>query len=495
MYDTIKKLIDDNQVMAYKALVSQSTTADLKQALAQQDSRGNTLLHIAVQAGNYKFVKLLMAQGVDPAILDTAGDSAVHQAVRLGYINIVEELLGISATAEFRAQKTAWKDKDRHSKHQILQAAEAQALQVLTQENHQHKTPLQLAAELELDGIYERLLEVTDIGYSQQQLDSTLASRQQKLSSNRKNLLFAALIETFCPSASIAELSESFAYTGLTAGASAAVLFGVNVIFGIFALLSLGVLTYSNYKKLQAEQLQFADLESSKLEKFMLLNMPKRLAMLSEKPQLTAQEIQELQHYAAILREPIIKPMAIKGTEKNAADYVTPKERKIATLSSAAGFLCSYSGSLGVIGVGVGLVSQMLAGGAAAALATGPIGVGLAVGVGLLLAVGLGAYHYKQRRQAFATFGERHKILAEQDRSIYQLKQGLQAENTLELVDSSVASHQSRLSQTAHMLQQLDLQSATEVTTNVISMSPKAESQTSVNAQVIEPTDTQLRML
>jgi hypothetical protein len=59
----------------------------------EQDTNGQTALHVAVQAGDEEIVETLMKHGADPKVVDNQGLDALYCAVEMGHEEIVEMLL------------------------------------------------------------------------------------------------------------------------------------------------------------------------------------------------------------------------------------------------------------------------------------------------------------------------------------------------------------------------------------------------------------------
>src|SRR5687768_14984415 len=99
-----------------------------------------------------------------------------------------------------------------------LNASKKKALKLLVEPDGNGSLPLIISAQLKSDLIYKRLLLADPApGYTKKQLQTALGFRQNQVGGLKKKTVFAAFLESFCPSASIAELTESFAYSGLVA--------------------------------------------------------------------------------------------------------------------------------------------------------------------------------------------------------------------------------------------------------------------------------------
>ena len=66
------------------------------QVLNQRDSQERTALMLACQAGAVGCVRLLLAAGADPILLDGLQNSCLHHAARSGASDVLELLLGDS---------------------------------------------------------------------------------------------------------------------------------------------------------------------------------------------------------------------------------------------------------------------------------------------------------------------------------------------------------------------------------------------------------------
>ncbi|ARB91445.1 ankyrin repeat domain-containing protein [Legionella longbeachae] len=423
MIEVARKALLENNKESFKKAIG---LCSLKQ-INEVDEQGNTLLHIAVQKGSLGFVKYLLAKGVDISLLNKNGDSALHQAVRQGYFNIVHEMLGISPAAKDRKRKATWTDKDRSDKLTLLKNSQSKALALLNTPNNEGEIPLIIAARLNDDLIYKKLLLLKSApGYSKNQIDKALSLRQKHIENLKNKSFWSAILETFCPSASVAELTESFAYTGLLAGASAAVGLGLNIAFAVISIIGFSAIMYANYKKNQSEKNAAGELEELQAEQAFLQSIRKRVAYLSSQQSLTADDKKELKLMQEELTNSIQKPILVKGDEKSAADYVTRKDKTLAALSSVGSFLCTYSGLLGITGLGLGIAATIMGTSLSALIvATGPIGISAALGVGLILAGALAFYHYQSRKQSYLVFGEQRELIYELQYANYKEQQDL----------------------------------------------------------------------
>lgn len=264
------------------------------------DEQGNTSLHLAVQKGSLKLVKSLLAKGADISLQNKDGNSALHLAVQKGYFNIVYEMLGISQAAKDRKRKAKRTDKDRSDKLTILKNSESKALALLNVPNNEGEIPLLIAAKLKDDLIYKKLLLLESApGYTKSHIDKALSLRQKHVGNLKNKSFWSAVLETFCPSASIAELTESFAYTGLLAGASAAVGLGLNIAFAVISILGFSAIMYANYKKNESEKNAAEELQA---EQAFLQSIRKRIKHLSSQQSLATEDKKEL----ALMKEPTL---------------------------------------------------------------------------------------------------------------------------------------------------------------------------------------------
>ncbi|PWY56494.1 ankyrin repeat domain-containing protein [Legionella qingyii] len=423
MIESMKKVLLNNNKEVFK----QNIGSYSKERLNEVDEQGNTLLHIAVENGSLYFVKHLLAHGADISLKNREGNSALHLAVQQGYFNIVNEMLGISPAAKDRKRKEKWIDKDRSVKVATLKASQREAITLLNVPNNKGEIPLVIAANLKDDLIYKKLLLLESApGYAKSHIDQALIRRQKHIGSLQSKSLWAALLETFCPSASLAELTESFAYTGLLAGASAAVASGLNIAFAIISIIGFSMIMYANYKKNQSERNAIRELEELQAELAFLQGIRKRIAKLASQQSLTSEEKKELALMKEELTKTIQKPTLVKGDEKNAADYVTRNDKILVALSSAGSFLCTYSGALGIMGLGLAVGAEILGTSLAALIiSAGPIGIGVALGVGLILAGALAYYHYETRKQGYMIFGEHRASIHKLQYNIYKEQQDL----------------------------------------------------------------------
>ncbi|KTD14751.1 Ankyrin repeat protein [Legionella gratiana] len=423
MIETAKKALLENNKENFKQEIGLYS----KEQLNEVDAQGNSLLHLAVQRGSLGFVKYLLTKGADISLQNKEGDSALHLAVQQGYFNIVHEMLGMSPAAKDRKRKAKWTDKDRSDKLATLKNSESKALALLNVPNNKGEIPLIIAAKLKDDLIYKKLLLLESApGYTKSHIDKALSLRQKHIGNVNNNSFWSAILETFCPSASIAELTESFAYTGLLAGASAAVALGLNIAFAVISILGFSAIMYANYKKIQSEKNAAGALEELQAEQAFLQSIRKRIAYLSSQPSLTAENQKELALMKEELTKSIQKPTLVKGDEKNAADYVTRKDKILAALSSIGSFLCTYSGLLGITGLGLTVAAGIMGTSLSALIvATGPIGISVALGVGLILAGALAFYHYENRKQSYMVFGEQRASIYKLQYTLYKEQQDL----------------------------------------------------------------------
>ncbi|WP_454783253.1 ankyrin repeat domain-containing protein [Legionella sp. WA2022007384] len=423
MIESVRKALLNNNKEVFKQKIRLCSKENLNEA----DEQGNTLLHLAVKKGSLYFVKHLLALGADITLQNKEGNSALHLAVQEGYFNIVNEMLGISPEAKDRKNKAKWTDKDRSIKLDTLKNSQSMALTLLTVPNNKGQIPLIIAANLKDDLIYKKLLLLEPApGYARKHIDEALSLRQKHIGSLQSKSFWAALLETFCPSASIAELSESFAYTGLLAGASAAVALGLNIAFAIISILGFSMIMYANYKKNQSEKNAIRELEELQAELAFLQGIRKRVAQLASQQLLTSEEKRELALMKIELTKIIQKPRLVQGHEKNAADYVTRNDKILVALSSVGSFLCTYSGTLGIMGLGLAVGAEILGTSLAALIvSTGPVGIGIALGVGLILAGALALYHYETRKQGYMIFGEQRASIHKLEYNVYKEQQDL----------------------------------------------------------------------
>jgi hypothetical protein len=423
MIEALKKALFDNDKKTFKREMETCS----KENLNEVDDDGNTLLHLAAESGSLYFVKYLLAHGADISLQNKEGNSALHLAVQQGYFNIVNEMLGMSQAAKDRKQKAEWQDKDRSNKLATLKDSQKKALTLLNIPNNKGEIPLIIAAKLNDDLIYKKLLLIEPApGYTKRHIDEALSLRKKHIGSLKSKSFWSALLETFCPSASIPELTESFAYTGLLAGTSAAVALGLNIVFAVVSILGFSIIMYANYKKKQSEKNAVWELEELQAELAFLQSIRKRIAQLSAQPSLTSKEKKELVLMKGELTKVIQKPVLVKGNEKSAADYVTGKDKMLVALSAVGSFLCTYSGALGIMGLGLAVTAGIMGTSLAALIiSTGPIGIGVALGVGLILAGTLAFYHYQTRRQDYMIFGELRLSINKLQCNIYHKQKDL----------------------------------------------------------------------
>jgi len=105
---TEQKTIGADEVrLSYLALVVR-----LIERGARLDARnpdGCSALHVAVQAGDTDFTRLLLERGADASSADEGGFTSLHDAAAAGRLDLVELLLAHGARREVRV-RTGWKD-------------------------------------------------------------------------------------------------------------------------------------------------------------------------------------------------------------------------------------------------------------------------------------------------------------------------------------------------------------------------------------------------
>lgn len=348
-----------------------------------QDKKGNTLIHLAVKNGQLSFIKTLIKTEADLGIQNQNGDLALHLAVKKGYFHVIDLLLEV------------FEDND------LLQK---KSLKFFKMKNNQGQTPLSLAATLEDEHIYKKLLSLRP-GYDKKTLDEILKIRIKKFTNQGLTLFFAALIESFCPSSSLADLIESFAYSGLTVGLSAATEFGLSVAFAVVAFVGLGLITFANYKRMAAAERVKQELEETQIAYAYFLNMKQRIGALRAASYLTAEAQVELKAIQVALLQPKY-PVKRNGQATGPLDFSTQSDKIYTFLSTLGSFLCSYSGILGVIGIVFGLAAGVQGLTLSALIASaGPVGIAIALTVGLVIAAGLAFYHYRRQNEQRAAIG------------------------------------------------------------------------------------------
>lgn len=435
MYDELKKAIlsNDKQFFKHAGPISQTVLNTI-------DKEGNSLLHLAAINGSLYFVKQLLKRGANIFSQNIDGDSPLHLAVKQGHYNIVEEMLGISEAAQNRDVKKNWLDKDRKNKINTLETSQNKALMLLNTRNNQNEIPLIIAAQLPDELIYNKLLFLESApAYLKKDIDSALSLRLKRMNNLKLGLFNDALLQTLCPAASIAELADSVAYSGLLSGACAVTVISLNAVFASISVLGFGIILYANYKKSQFEKNAVQEREILQSDLAFLKGIKKRIQQFAEKNSFTVEEQDELAYMKKIIAHCDKKPNSLKGSEKNAADYVTDQDKTLAALSTLGSFLCAYSGALGLMGLGATVTATIMGMSAAALIvSSGPIGLGIVLGIGLVLAVAIALHHYQSRKQDYMIFGEHRASTEALQSAIYREKQDLvhSSDNTLEKIDA-----------------------------------------------------------
>lgn len=404
MHSDLKKYLVNNDFAAFK----QTLIAEPASNINARNNQLETLLHLSARLGKLSFIEFLMAEGANIAIPNNEGNTALHIAIKKGYFNVAELIL-----------------------------KSERALPLLLVKNHAGETPLHLAAQLTHERIYDKLLELQP-GYHQEQLEGVFNVRRKKIYWMKIRAFFAALLESLCPSASIAELMESFSYISLVIGASTATQLGIHLAFAGIAFLGLGMITFANFKKIAAEKNARTEFESNRLYLTFLRNLEIRAQQLLQEDILNQNQKNELQLIQdAISHNPV--PPQKMGNASTPSDYVNRKEKMYTIISAFGSFLCAYSGLLGVIGLGIGLISVFTGVGVGALIASaGVTGVCIALGGSLIFAVGLAAYHYRKLTQDYRTFGEVRMNILEQQEEIYSEKERLQGTDLLQKINKTL---------------------------------------------------------
>lgn len=462
MIENLKNAILNNDKDLFKSIIYTCTINELNSI----DTQGNTLLHLAVSSGSLYFVKQLLKRGADISQQNDEGNTSLHLAIKHGYFNIVDEMLGVSETAQNRKKKETWLDKNRAHKLKLLEISQNKAKSLLNVPNKQNEIPLLIAAQLHEDLIYKNLLlpELTP-GYSKSDIDQALFLRLKQVDSTHINYFNTSFLEILCPIASIAELPESFAFAGLLTGASATMILCLNTTLSAISILGFSMILYVNYLKATLEKDIMRELETLQSNLAFLQGVRKRIELFESKQSLSAAEKHELECIKKSLL--ITHPKnSLKGHEESAADFVTKQDKFLAAFSSVGSFLCVYSGALGLLGLGVGVTAQIM--GLSATLliiSSGPIGIGIALGIGLVVAGLIALHHYNTRKQEYITFGEKRYSINKLQSAIYREQKDLKngSDNVLNKVES-LLTKESLSNQSIFVKQNKDLKSQIEVT-------------------------------
>ncbi|CAL5416341.1 unnamed protein product [Camellia sinensis] len=152
---------------------------DQQQLEMQFTSNENTVLHVAAQFGNQKYVKIILEKGASSSLLrclNIDGETPLHIAAREGHLDIVKALIecakrldheevesgGGAAKEMLRAQN---KDNDT-ALHMAVRNRHSGVVELLTKEdpefthppNNAEETPLYLAAERQYNDVVSMIL-------------------------------------------------------------------------------------------------------------------------------------------------------------------------------------------------------------------------------------------------------------------------------------------------------------------------------------------------
>ncbi len=394
--DTPAKLAFKN---AINDLVKSAETTD---NINKTNEKNTTLLHFAIKKSSLFAVKCLLARGADITLQNEAGDTALHLAVKLGHLEIVEEMLGVSAAAKYR--KTKSPSEDRNKKLSNLKKSQQSSESLLNEPNAQNEIPLIIAAKLSDDRIYKRLLKFAPHYYTKKVLDEALAIRKKKITGLKRISGSWAFLAALCPSGS------ALGIAGFVTGFGGAIFLSVAVSASI-GLLMLPIIGFAYYQKNKFEKNAIVKLEELQVELAFLQGIEKKLNQPSR-----PDEIERIKsEYKAEYEKDAIKPSPLQSNA-NPTAYMSGQDKAVARMSLLAESLCAFSGALASIGAIATLVIYFFP---AALLIVGIIGgvIGLTAGAGILY------LQYKNRQSTYNTFRESKQSSVELQHAIYRERQ------------------------------------------------------------------------
>lgn len=393
----------------------------------------SVLLAAAIQDGDRREFKRLVVDGASyPLTRDEP--SLLHLGVQKGNLLLVSEMLGLTPSALLRAQKAKLPyprkrelnetqaqylaAKDRyHFKFENYNKLHQQSKQALLHPDHEGLLPLHYAAKRNDPSLFYLLLN-QPVGYSAAQIKLAKEFREKVVWEEQKRSFVVAIVESVCSVGSVAEINKMLIFGSLLAAAS--ISFGLAV--GLPALVVFGLVAYGNYFKGKVERGIEEDKRQIIYDKAYATNISARIEQLMKKPLIPSEkvELQEMLNFITNYKPP---KEIYEGNKTTASDFVTGKEKFYVACNTLGMFLCSFSGSLGMLSL-------------IAALAfTGPLGWGLLLAGSIIaLSVATGAsiaYFVKRGNPELKEFGENrrevyedHTSLAKTVNTLKQTEQG-----------------------------------------------------------------------
>lgn len=371
-------------------------------------------IHQIVIDGRREFFNHLVEKGVDLSLLavsQTHGlKTLLHHAVEKGHSVMLEEMLGISITAQNRMLKEMWPEtiKNRQQIAANYKLLSEQSKTWLVTRDASNLLPLHYAAKAKDSSLYLLLLR-QPVPYSRADLDEAAMLRKKWIRDEKRWLFTSALIESICPGTSLPEIVYSLSFVVLVAASAA-----LTWVVGVAAVFIYGMVVAGNYHKTKVERRITTDLEQLALDSARMDSVNLRLTTLlatASSPTMTAEEISKANAELDGLKSELedLKTQYPKKSDPNSPaqnsnfkskllNFVKPVGRAIRTYGGTLGtFLCGYAGTLGIIELVVTATSVVM---------TGPVGWGL-LGAGAFIGLIYAGFYYKNRKNELKIFAER----------------------------------------------------------------------------------------
>lgn len=410
----------------------------------------NLRLLAAAFEGDLRLFKRLIYLGATIKTSKKGSTTALHVAVEKGYFLLVEEMLGVSIAASARQDKLKWEykgdDQDKQSEFAELQERRQEKLanykrltketkELLLVRDEKGMLPLHYSANLKDSTLYYLLIK-QPVGYSKADLEKAYEIRKAALNKEKNWAILNAVVEAICPTSSIGEIVGSVAFAGLLASAG----LGLSIIVGISSLAIFSLVVYGSYYKEKVERGINEDLEQLMFEIAFARNIEIRINELSKKTvPLSEQEREELIHIKTFINTP--RSLKYEGKKTKISDFINTADKVQVLVTTLGTFLCAYSGTLGILGLGFSLYAVGTAATSIASLgllsvlaAAGPVGWGiLAAGalIGLCVAIAFTYYYYQKRDNELKVFGESRQAVYAKENSLATTINELKDKNTV----------------------------------------------------------------
>jgi ankyrin repeat protein len=357
--------------------------------------------------------------------LSDTGKTLLHYAVEKKHLVLVEEMLGVSATAANRLLKGDWQqvpgvNKDRKQIAENYKQLNETALQLLTMRDNDGFLPLHYAANMRDSSLYRLLLE-QPVPYTKEDLEKAETIRKKWIKDQKSWLLTSALIESVCPGNSVPEIVNSLSFAAIVIASTA-----LSGVIGFTAVAVYILVCIGNFHRSKVERGISSDLEQLALDNAKIDCLKLRINTLQKKVsnnpsdptvRMSADDIfnakSELTSLISELgalrktypQQDIASPKNVDSTFKaKCFGFLKTFGRGIRTYGGALGtFLCGYAGTLGIIELVVT---------AGALTVTGPVGWGL-LGLGAFVGLVFAGFNLKNRLYDTKIFAARHKKVAE----------------------------------------------------------------------------------